>query len=40
MITAEHIELAARKPGHVVIRGRFYAWRFNYRVLLYAGSPT
>jgi iron complex transport system permease protein len=37
MLTAEHFELAGRKPGHVILRGRFYAWRFNYRVLLYAG---
>lgn len=25
-----------RKPGHIVVRGRFYAWRLNYRVLLLA----
>jgi iron complex transport system permease protein len=36
MLPAQNLEFPGRKPGHVIYRNRYFAWRFNYRVLLFA----
>lgn len=35
-VQSPHITIPSHKPGHVVFRRKFVAWRFNARVLVYS----